>query len=299
MQVLESAANVDFRECPGNSCEGNLGFNFVTVRDSTNDTTAGSGNACVGASANNSPVGRQGGVQIINIVSWTGAASQFIIVHELMHTLGIFHEQSRPDRDTYVDVASLCANVTGGCASATYLGNFPIDNNATAYGYYDFDSVMQYGQCSFSRNTNCPATSTAFPDGGVTIRVKAPFNTQTSPDGVQWPAAIGQRRRLSALDRLTVSFLYARAQLAVRGRNIHRPARRFGRLFRAALPVAGDRHQRDACRRRFVDTTGDVFRQPVDQSHHVAGAARQCHYPRASGNGWRHAGLDLGRKLPR
>ena len=139
----------------------------------------------------------------INIVSW---GTQFIIVHELLHSLGLFHEQSRPDRDTYVDVASLCNNVQGGCMSSTYLNNFPINPRATAYGYYDFDSVMHYGQCSFSRNPNCPTTSTAFPDGGITVRVKAPYNT----DPQNWQANIGQRMRLSELDRLTVSLLYPR-----------------------------------------------------------------------------------------
>ncbi|MGH9832996.1 MAG: M12 family metallopeptidase [Blastocatellia bacterium] len=209
MAVLEAAANLDFRQCPNNRCSGN----FVHIRDSINDTTVGSGNSCQDASRNSSPVGMQGGRQTINIVNWE---TQFIIVHELLHTLGFFHEQSRPDRDTFVDVASLCANVTGGCMGSTYLANFPIDNGATAYGYYDFDSVMHYGQCSFSRNPNCPTTSMAFPDGGITIKVNPPYNAQLSPDGVPWQnldrglSAIGQRRRLSELDRLTLSFLYPR-----------------------------------------------------------------------------------------
>jgi uncharacterized protein (TIGR03437 family) len=208
--VLEAVANVDFRQCANNNCGRS---NHILIRDSTNDTTAGPGNTCQNASANNSPVGVQGGQQIINIVSW---GTQFIIVHELLHSLGLFHEQSRPDRDPYVDVASLCNNVQGGCMGNTYLINFPIDPQATAYGYYDFDSVMHYGQCSFSRNPNCPTTDMTFPDGGITVRVKPPYNAQLSPDGVPWQdlvsgrSAIGQRIRLSELDRLTLSFLYPR-----------------------------------------------------------------------------------------
>ncbi len=61
---------------------------------------------------NNSPVGRQGGQQIINIVSW---GTQIIIVHELYHSLGFWHEQSASDRDTFVTVNF--GNVCG--ASAT------------------------------------------------------------------------------------------------------------------------------------------------------------------------------------
>ena len=170
MNVLERAANVRFVQCPGNDCPEFIGlalYNYVHIRDTTNDTViapAAPGtppNTCQSTSANNSPVGAQGGPQTVNIVSWTGigGAPSFRIVHELMHTLGLFHEQSRQDRDTFVTVASLCGNVRGGCMSTTYLNNFPKESKATSYGPYDFDSVMHYGQCDFSVNSNCPATS--------------------------------------------------------------------------------------------------------------------------------------------
>ncbi len=193
MKALEDAAPVDFRQCPNNECSGN----HMRFRDSTNDTVVapGPGNVCQGTSANSSPVGMRGGQQGINIVSWTGASSKFIIVHELMHTLGIIHEQSRSDRDTFVDVTTFCGNVTGGCMSATYLNNFPKQNDANIYGPYDFDSVMHYGQCDFSTNMNCPA-------GGITISVNAPFTAQ-------WQTAIGQRDHLSYLDGVTLTQLYA------------------------------------------------------------------------------------------
>lgn len=202
MAVLEAVANVDFQLCPGNNCAGG----HIRIRDSTNDTTVGLNNTCQDNSRNSSPVGRQGnGQQFINIVSW---GARFIIVHELLHSLGFFHEHTRPDRNTYVDVASLCSNVQGGCMGDTYTDNFPIESGATAYGYYDFDSVMHYGQCSFSRNPGCPMSNSTFPDGGITVRVQPPYNTQLSPDGIAWQQAIGQRQRLSELDRATVSFLY-------------------------------------------------------------------------------------------
>lgn len=198
MGEVQRGTNISFRQCADNNCGGAA---HILIRDSTNDTTAGANNVCVNASRNNSAVGRQGGAQTINITSWTGPNSMWIIAHELMHALGIYHEQGRPDRDTYVDVARFCNNVQGGCLSSTYLNNFPIDNGATAYGYYDFDSVMHYGQCSFSINPNCPTTNATFPDGGITIQVREPYRTQ-------WQGAIGQLTHLSELDRLIVSFLY-------------------------------------------------------------------------------------------
>src|SRR5262249_45150972 len=125
MKVLRDTAKIDFRQCPNNAC-GNI--SHVHIRDSTNDVSKANGsNACVDQSRNNSPVGMQGGRQIINIVSWT---SKFVIVHELMHTLGFFHEQSSPLRDTYVDVATYCKNVVGGCMGDTYKVNFPKQGNA-------------------------------------------------------------------------------------------------------------------------------------------------------------------------
>src|SRR5262249_25884905 len=45
---------------------------------------------------NNSPVGVQGGAQIINIFNWS---IQIIVCHELYHSLGFWHEQVRPDRN--------------------------------------------------------------------------------------------------------------------------------------------------------------------------------------------------------
>ncbi len=65
MAVLEAVANVDFRQCANNNCGRG---NHILIRDSTNDTTAGPGNTCQNVSANNSPVGVQGGQQIINSV---------------------------------------------------------------------------------------------------------------------------------------------------------------------------------------------------------------------------------------
>ena len=188
MAELETVANVNFIQCPSNDCGES---NHVLVRDSTNDTTASEeDNSCRDNSGNSSPVGMIGGQQILNVVSWP---ARFVIVHELMHALGFYHEHQRPDRDTYV--AILCFNVRGGCQGTLFNENFPILNTATIYGAYDFDSVMHYGQCAFAINLNCPN------DFSQTISVREPYTTQ-------WQNAIGQTTHLSALDQATVSFLY-------------------------------------------------------------------------------------------
>ena len=52
-----------------------------------------------------SRVGRLGGKQEILIGSVDAKCKVGNLIHELGHTLGFFHEHSRPDRDNYVSVA--------------------------------------------------------------------------------------------------------------------------------------------------------------------------------------------------
>ena len=45
-------------------------------------------------------IGRSGGVQKLKLGSW--CLQLGTTLHELMHAVGFFHEQSRDDRDNYV-----------------------------------------------------------------------------------------------------------------------------------------------------------------------------------------------------
>ena len=63
------------------------------------------------------------------------------MVHELLHAIGAFHEQSRPDRDNYVIVNS--DNVIPGT-----LQNFRRFTSSVINTFgvgYDYSSVMHYG----------------------------------------------------------------------------------------------------------------------------------------------------------
>ena len=69
-----------------------------------------------------------------------------IVAHEVLHSLGVWHEQSRCDRDSYVTVN--LANVTPG-----YEHNFDKKciGSSTVFAY-DEGSVMHYDRFAFSRN---------------------------------------------------------------------------------------------------------------------------------------------------
>lgn len=156
------------------------------------------------SSFNNSPVGVQSTQpQIINITSWS---NYIIICHEVYHSLGFQHEQSRSDRGTFITVNTanicgsgsstactpgtgpgqccLCPDNLGNCTDCTF--NFNIVGASSTYGSYDFDSFMHYGPGSFSCN------------GGVTISVNPPFTN-----------TIGQRNHFSYFDAITCRALYS------------------------------------------------------------------------------------------
>jgi len=181
MAVLENVANVDFQQCASNVCIFSQ-VNFVHIANGT---------------GNNSQVGMVGGEQFINIASW---GAQFTIVHELLHCLGFFHEQQRPDRNTFVQIN--CANVQGGCNGTIFNNNFSLLSalGTLTYGNYDFDSVMHYDQCAFSIDcmpgSTCACTNTV-------MTVLAPNQNQQTLIGQG-----GALNHLSSLDKATVSFLY-------------------------------------------------------------------------------------------
>jgi len=151
------------------------------------------------STGNNSAVGMVNGIQFINIFNWNTTA---IMAHELGHALGYWHEQSRLDSSIYVTInyANVCQNC---CSGGPCNSQFQQEPTSDHYGPYDFDSVMQYGRCSFS--TNAAACNASCPSAvGETLVVNPPYFST-------WHCAVGQRTHLSYWDTLVMSFMYARA----------------------------------------------------------------------------------------
>jgi len=111
----------------------------------------------------------------------SGCEDKGIAIHEMMHALGYYHEQSRPDRDQFVQI--IFANVPAGVR-----GNFEKRSDTTNQGTkYDYNSVMHYG-------------STAFGNGRTTIK------------RLKGTGALGQRNGLSTLDRISINKIYCNGE---------------------------------------------------------------------------------------
>jgi len=131
-----------------------------------------------------SPLGyRNGRVNRISLAdSRTGTCQMTgIVMHEMGHSMGFWHEQMRPDRDSYVNI--IWGNIQQGMRSQfDKLTYRTVDSLGTPY---DFSSMMHYG-------------STAFGGGRQTIQTKDSSKQRL----------IGQRGGFSQIDIKQLNLMY-------------------------------------------------------------------------------------------
>ncbi|XP_072379094.1 hatching enzyme 1.2-like [Diabrotica undecimpunctata] len=118
-------------------------------------------------------------------------------IHELMHAVGFWHEQSRTDRDKFVDVVR--RNIKKGMEN-----NFHKTRNDVNFGQpYDYESILHYNPKAFTTNGNY----TIVPKDKTLIR------------------NMGQRIGLSKIDIAKINLMY---NCPEKTREIlHRPAKFF------------------------------------------------------------------------
>ncbi|XP_053945031.1 hatching enzyme 1.2 isoform X1 [Anastrepha ludens] len=131
-------------------------------------------------------VGKRGGEQIVSLQqpdenSAHCFSSEGRIMHELMHAIGIYHEQSRADRDNFVKIH--WENIV-----PKYRKNFKLISKKKGKQTFDYDynSVMHYGEFYFSKKKGEKPTMTPLQPG----------------------VRIGQRKTISKTDCLKINDLY-------------------------------------------------------------------------------------------
>nr|XP_012304229.1 meprin A subunit alpha isoform X1 [Aotus nancymaae] len=118
-----------------------------------------------------------------NLSIGQGCDYKAIIEHEILHALGFYHEQSRTDRDDYVNI--WWDEILPGYQHNfnTYDDSFITDLNTP----YDYESVMHYAPFSFNKNASVPTITAKIPE----------FNS-----------IIGQRLDLSDIDLERLNRMY-------------------------------------------------------------------------------------------
>nr|XP_034328673.1 zinc metalloproteinase dpy-31-like isoform X2 [Crassostrea gigas] len=90
-------------------------------------------------------VGRQGGKQVVNLDP-NQCATVSTALHEIMHALGMWHEQQRVDRDNYIKI--LKENIEN---PEDNMVNYEKHNTANELPY-DVESVLQYDLRALTKN---------------------------------------------------------------------------------------------------------------------------------------------------
>lgn len=87
-------------------------------------------------------LGRAGGKQNIFLSEYCSYGAG---IHEIVHAIGVMHEQSRIDRDEYIEI-----NYDE--IKQKYIWNFD-KSHYSNIGNYDYNSIMQYGRWAFSSSS--------------------------------------------------------------------------------------------------------------------------------------------------
>src|SRR5690606_2547822 len=149
---------------------------FVRFTGPTSDMGAGEGRSAIGY--------QPGTNQLIRLGSNVSVGT---IRHEIGHTVGLFHEQSRTDRDNFIriNMNEVQEGAEGNFETYVWSGLVGLD-----FGAYDLNSLMHYGSFTFAAGSR-----------PVIVRAGCSFTTR-NPDCFVRPSS-----SLTELDRKGVTRL--------------------------------------------------------------------------------------------
>jgi hypothetical protein len=217
-----------------------------------------------------SPVGHGSGKRTISLTA--GCIASHSLHHEIGHSLGLYHQHTRKDRATYVNVvwnnilgcpstatqasdcgqAKCAANIADcGCTVASDMdgscyksGNFASNSKRSDIGDYDYDSVMHYSAGAFNKAA------------GATLQV-------LMMDGAGNPFPIGQRSHLSDGDLFAMHAMYPSVAI---------PRSTFqGRQGLQRICALSGRTQDIAVRFNMAGSTAGITSNAIDRSLLVTG----------------------------
>ncbi|OQV23624.1 putative Zinc metalloproteinase nas-14 [Hypsibius exemplaris] len=115
-------------------------------------------------------VGMIGGKQILNLEAANPCFVKGTILHDFMHAMGFWHEQSRTDRDQYIDLNLTNVNAF----NRAYMFQKYTDPKIGDLGEpYDINSLMHYDKTSFAIDTNIRTVTAKFPNQNKPIGQKS------------------------------------------------------------------------------------------------------------------------------
>lgn len=133
------------------------------------------------------------GTQDINLASDCSVGN---VIHELSHALGMYHEQSRNDRDTYI-------TMNWPCVKSSWVSDFDkFGSSGIQIGNYDLHSIMHYGSTGSFVDTSKAGCTYGFSSVDTTIP-----ECKRNPAGATC-LVVSQRNAYTATDLMGVNSLY-------------------------------------------------------------------------------------------